>query len=105
MDTGVRIFGEDDARQVVAGQVVSLESTLRTTLRALAVCAARRADDRTVRQLVERAHELMLRLTDAVEQLDDSVPSRDARAIATHLEERLAILERLAQGSRVALHS
>jgi len=34
--------------------------------------------------------------------LDDSVPSRDARAIAAHLEERLAVLERLAEDGRGA---
>lgn len=105
METGARIFGQDDARQIGAGRVVSLESTLRTTLRALAVCAVRRSDERTMRQLVERARELAEQLTDAVEHLDDGVASRDARALAEHLEERLAILERMAQGSSAVFFS
>jgi len=100
MEPAATIFGQDDARQINAGHVVSLESTLRTTLRALAVCASRRADARTVRQLVDRARSLAAELDDALEMLDDSVPSRDARAIAAHLEERLAVLERLAEGRR-----
>jgi len=100
METAAPIFGQDDARQVTAGHVVSLESTLRTTLRALAVCASRRSDELTVRQLVDRARSLAAQLDDALERLDDSLASRDARAIAAHLEERLAVLERLADGRR-----
>jgi hypothetical protein len=103
VETGARIFGQDDARQIGVGRVVTLESTLRTTLRALAVCAVRRSDERTVRQLVERARELSEQLTDAVEHLDEGVASRDAQAIAEHLEERLATLERMAEGRRSAV--
>ena len=96
METAAQVFGQDDARQASAGRVVNLEATLRTTLRALAVCAARPADEATVSRLVERARSLSDQLDSALATLDDSVPSRDARAIAAHLEERLAVLERLA---------
>ena len=99
------IFGENDARQIVAGQVVSLESTLRTTLRALAVCAARRSDAHTVNQLVDRARLLADQLNDALEALDDSAASRDARTLAVHLEERLGVLERLAHDRRNTIFS
>jgi len=102
METAAQVFGHDDARQASAGRVVNLEATLRTTLRALAVCAARPADARTVRQLVERARSLADQLDSALALLDDSVSSRDARAIAAHLEQRLAVLERLAEDGRGA---
>jgi hypothetical protein len=102
MEMSAPLFGQDDARQISAGRVVNLEATLRSTLRALAVCAARRADARTVRQLVDRARSLADQLDAALDLLDDSVPSRDARAIAAHLEERLVALERLAEDRRGA---
>ena len=99
------IFGSDDARQFVAGQVVSLESSLRATLRALAVCAARGVDPHMAAQLVDRAHLLTLQLGAAIEELDDSGSSRDARMIAANLEQRLAVLERLIEGRQPLVFS
>jgi len=99
------IFGQDDARQVVAGQVVNLESTLRTTLRALAVCAGRGGDAGTVDQLVARARSLSEQLGVAIDSMDDTAASRDARAIAAHLAERLEILERVAAGASNIVYS
>ena len=95
MESQPRIFGSDDARQMVAGQVVNLKSSLRATLRALAACAARGLDARMARQLIDRGHALTLQLSAAIDALDDSGPSRDARVMANELEQRLAALERL----------
>lgn len=99
MDTAAQVRRGAHARQVTTGDAVMLESTLRTTLRALAVCAARRADRKTVDQLVARAHDLADRLAAAVGSLENDVAARDARAIAAHLAARLASLEAVAQGT------
>ena len=95
MESQTRIFGSDDARQMVAGQVVHLESSLRATLRALAACAARGLDAHMARQLIDRGHALTLHLSSAIDALGDSGPSRDARVMANELEQRLAALERV----------
>jgi hypothetical protein len=77
-------------------QVVPLEGALRTTLRALAVCAIRASDQATFDALAERARALADLLADSVSDLDDDDRSAmSARRTAASLVERLADLERL----------
>ena len=77
-------------------QVVPLEGALRTTLRALAVCAIRASDQETFDALAERARALADLLADSVADLDeDDRSALAARRTAASLVERLADLERL----------
>jgi len=89
--------------KVRATELVGLESLLRTTLRALAVCVARRSDRATTRQLAARAHDLAERLIALGEDLGDGIAARDARAIAEHLVGRLLALESIAEGQATLL--
>jgi hypothetical protein len=76
-------------------QVVPLEGALRTTLRALAVCAIRAGDQATFDSLADRARALADLLADSVAGLDDDRTALAARRTASALIERLADLERL----------
>jgi hypothetical protein len=79
-----------------ANQIVPLEGALRTTLRALAVCAIRASDQATFDALAERARALAELLADSVSDLDeDDRAAVAARRTAASLVERLADLERL----------
>ena len=102
MDIGTRNSQAAYAK-VRADELVGLEALLRTTLRALAICVARRSDAGTLRQLVDRSRDLADRLTVVVEDLDDGAEARQARAMASHLCGRLAALERIAGGSATLL--
>jgi len=76
-------------------QVVPLEGALRTTLRALAVCAIRASDQKTFDALADRARALAELLADSVADLDDDRAAISARKTAAALIDRLADLERL----------
>ena len=76
-------------------QVVPLEGALRTTLRALAVCAIRASDQETFDALADRARALADLLSDSVADLDDDRAAISARKTAAALIDRLADLERL----------
>ena len=103
MDIGTRNSQAAYAR-VRSNEIVGLESLLRTTLRALAVCAARpSADHATLRQLVDRSRDLADRLAAMVEDLEDDGEARQARAMASYLAGRLAALERIADGRATLL--
>ena len=102
MDIGTRNSQAAYAK-VRANEIVGLESLLRTTLRALAICVARNTDRATTRQIADRARILGERLTAAVEDLDGEVPDPAARAMAEHLIGRLAALERIAEGQATLL--
>ena len=75
--------------------MVPLEGALRTTLRALAVCAIRASDQATFDSLAERARALADLLADSVSDLEDEPAALSARQTAASLAERLADLERL----------
>jgi hypothetical protein len=102
MDIGTR-NSQAAYAQVRASELVGLESLLRTTLRALAVCAVRQSDRETARQLVLRARDIADRLTSGIDDLDESVAGRDARATADHLAKRLDALERIVEGRATLL--
>jgi len=76
-------------------QVIPLEGALRTTLRALAVCAIRASDQATFDALADRARALADLLSDSVSDLDDDRAAISARKTAAALIDRLADLERL----------
>ena len=102
MDVGTRNSQAAYAK-VRANEIVGLESLLRTTLRALAICVARQSDRATTRQLAERARALGDRLMAAVDDLEEEGTERAARAMAEHLIGRLAALERIADGQATLL--
>lgn len=102
MDIGTRNSQAAYAK-VRANEIVGLESLLRTTLRALAVCVARRSEAGAARQIADRAHDLADRLTALVNDLDDDTAARNARAMAAHLAGRLTALERIAEGQATLL--
>jgi hypothetical protein len=85
---------DPDATQTLRDPV-PLEGALRTTLRALAVCAIRASDQATFDALADRARQLADELNDSVAELDDHRAAQSARSTAASLVERLADLERL----------
>ena len=95
MPDDIRNDGGRAAYTLGVNQVVPLEGALRTTLRALAVCAIRASDQETFEALAERARSLADLLTDSVADLDDDRAAMAARRTADSLVERLADLERL----------
>ncbi len=78
-----------------ADEIATVQGALRTTLRALAVCAIRASDQGTFDRLATRARTLADRLADAVYDLDDEMAADSARRTAAGLLERLVDLERL----------
>ena len=85
-----------------AGHVLRIESELRTTLRALAVCAMRASDRDTFAQLSDRARGLATLLADAVEDIEDDGLADQALRSAAQLGAQLMALERLADARMVA---
>ena len=89
-----RHAGAHDDAHVARFIAEAFEGSLRTTLRAIGICALRASERAAVGTLVLRARELAAALDAAVERGDDG-PSRDAaRRTAAALSARLAVLER-----------